>query len=137
MNIFENNVVLRSVKFLVWDVLLDVVRAPVWWYTGGVALAYRGLRDVWLEMEKRMSLKVWMKHLFTPMYGMRDWQSRIISFFVRLVMLVWKLFVVVLFTFLLAALLVGWLLLPVAIVYGFLLHGGVFLGDVLELIPFL
>lgn len=123
---FENNSALRAIKFVIWDVALDFVRMPVWWYTGGLRLAGRGLWNAWREMEKRLSLGVWLKHLFVPMYGYRDWQSRLISFFVRLVLLVAKLFVVLVWSVILIVLFGAWLILPAVVVWMIIYNFAVF-----------
>lgn len=39
---------------------------------------------------KSLALRVWIKNLFVPMYGMYDWQSRLISFFMRLAQIVFR-----------------------------------------------
>ena len=60
------------------------MRWPVWWYTRGLLFVVRGGGSWIRSYSKSLALNVWMKNLFVPMYGMYDWQSRIISFFMRL-----------------------------------------------------
>lgn len=120
MSIFNDNVILRSLKFVVWDVFMEIVRMPVWWYTGGLMRVARSLLESFREVERRESLTVWAKHLFVPMYGMNDWQSRAVSFFVRVVMLFWKLFVVLVWSSILLVLLLAWFAIPPVVVWGIL-----------------
>ena len=60
------------------------MRWPIWWYTRGFVFVARGGMSWVKTYAKSIAINVWMKNLFVPMYGMYDWQSRIISFFMRL-----------------------------------------------------
>lgn len=45
------------------------------------------VKTAWNQLDyfgKSIAVGVWVKNLFVPMFGQRDWQSRIISIFVRL-----------------------------------------------------
>lgn len=70
----------------------DAITFPWWWYTRGLrrvlGWAVRTLRG-W---ERTVGLRVWLKNLFTPMFGQTDWQGRMISFLMRLAVLVGRLF---------------------------------------------
>jgi len=92
----------------------DVVSFLPWWYT-------RGLKRVMLScfgsietMAKSFGVSVWFKNLFVPMYGMYDWQSRIISFFVRVFQLIFRGIGLVIWSLLLFLALAVYILLPFA-----------------------
>ncbi len=102
----------RAVRFLVWDIALDSVRMIVWWYTEGLTLTAGKLARAWQEMESFVALRVWARHLFVPMYGLRDWQSRVISVFMRFFLLAWKVFFMAVWTVLTAGIFAGWVFLP-------------------------
>lgn len=57
---------------------------------------------------KSMAVGVWVKNIFVPMFGQRDWQSRIISFVMRVVNIIGRSF---------AGLIWGLFLLVVGLVY--------------------
>lgn len=68
--------------------LHDALGFVPWWYTVTVPAAFDWFiasvrRDV-----ARLGVRVWLQNLFVPMYGQYDWQSRLISFVVRLVQLI-------------------------------------------------
>lgn len=77
-----------AIKYFFVDFLGGIAFFSVWWYTRGlktsVDRAVHSVRDAsaWL------GLGIWVKNLFVPMYGETSWQGRIISFFIRLVMIV-------------------------------------------------
>ncbi len=102
----------RAVRFVVWDIALDSVRMLVWWYTKGLALTASKLVRAWQEMESFIALRVWVRHLFVPMYGLRDWQSRVISIFMRFFLLIWKVFFMAVWTVLTVGVFALWVLLP-------------------------
>ncbi len=84
----QNNAVVLFVRFLVTDIILDVVRFPVWWYTRG-ALHVAGWYGQQLAFGiDRLALLVLLKNLGRPMFGDYSKQGRLISFFVRIVQLV-------------------------------------------------
>ncbi len=82
--------VLTQIGQLVVEFLLDVVRFPYWWYSGGLVRVFRFCRDGLRAAAWRVSLGLFARYLFTPMYGDYTYSGRALSFVVRLVMLVWK-----------------------------------------------
>ncbi|MEK7183349.1 MAG: hypothetical protein AAB776_01805 [Patescibacteria group bacterium] len=70
------------------DVLLDIVMFPVWWYSRGLLLMLQWCVDTLKGYAKYMAISVWIKNIFVPMFGQNDWQSRLISIFMRSVQIV-------------------------------------------------
>ncbi len=70
------------------DFLGSILWFPVWWYTLGLKkLALR----FWVGLQYRVSsygLRIWIKNMFVPMYGQYDIQGKIVSFFMRFVVLI-------------------------------------------------
>jgi hypothetical protein len=69
-------------------VLQDVFGFLPWWYSVTVPGAVKGYIANLRAEFGRLGLGVWLQNLFVPMYGQYDWQSRIISFVVRLFQIV-------------------------------------------------
>lgn len=69
------------------DILLDIVRFPLWWYTGGAANAGRWYGAKLRDGADALALVILLKNFDRPMYGDYSREGRIISFFVRLVQL--------------------------------------------------
>jgi len=63
-----------------------------------------------------LAIGVWTKNIFVPMFGMHDWQSRIISFFMRVVQIIGRSIALFLLTLIiLFALALYVLVLPAAV----------------------
>jgi hypothetical protein len=111
-----NNFAVYGVK-IITELITDILMFPVWWYSRGLFGWIRSVSGFLSNREKSIGLFVWIKNLFTPMYGQHDWQGRLISFFMRLVQIVFRgIFMLfwLIFSFLL---IVAWLVLPVLVVY--------------------
>jgi len=69
---------------------VEIVGWVFWWYGRGLVQVLSWWRNESRELEDHIHWKQWAKALFVPMYGQRDWKGRLISLFMRLVMLVYK-----------------------------------------------
>jgi len=72
------------------DILTDIVFFPFWWYSFGLVKVIKNLARFVADKEKSLGLLVWIKNIFVPMYGQRDIQGKIISFFIRLIQIVFR-----------------------------------------------
>lgn len=108
-----------SVK-IITDFFVSLFFFPLWWYTKGLVKIVKGLISYLKEREKSLALFVWVKNIFTPMYGESDWQGKIISFIVRVAQIIIR--GIAMFIILITAILflAFWLLLPLIVVYGIL-----------------
>lgn len=77
-------------------VIVEVLTFPWWWYTTGARGVIRWAGRLLRGWERAVGLRLWAKHLLTPMFGQTDWQGRIISFFMRLAVLIGRLLQVLL-----------------------------------------
>lgn len=107
---FSQNIGFLTIQFIAVDVVGDIVYWPVWWYTRGLKKLILYIYNEVAYFENRIGLKMWLKNLFKPMYGQYDWQGRLISFFMRLVVLVYKLVKFILWIFILFIILFIWVL---------------------------
>ncbi len=106
-----------SIAFLLQELLFDIVRFPFWWYTRGLMKVVRAwIREVRIALE-RLSVRIWLQNMFTPMYGDYTKSGRIISFFLRIFVLIWRLIGLILWSAFFGILVVLWVALPVLIVY--------------------
>ncbi len=77
-----------AVKFVAVDLIADFLLFPVWWYTEGFVRALRAAGR-WLRDARRlMAVGLWTKHLFVPMFAQYDISGRLISFSIRLAMII-------------------------------------------------
>ncbi|KKW01855.1 MAG: hypothetical protein UY52_C0018G0012 [Parcubacteria group bacterium GW2011_GWC2_49_9] len=114
MKSMSNSVAWAATKYILIEVLLDVVYFPVWWYTKGVVKLGRYCIASLAMRARNLSLGIWLKNMFTPMFGQYDWQGRLISFMMRVVMLVYKFIAFGVWAIIVTLLFVFWLVVPVA-----------------------
>lgn len=116
------HVIVSGIKFILIDILADFVIWPVWWYTVGLK---NRLKFSWVQIKKiwlSLGLHIWLRNLFTPMYGDKSIVGRLISFPVRLIMLVWKLFWFLIWTGIILILFGLWIAGPIAVVWVIIDH---------------
>ena len=108
--------VVKQTGQLILEFLLDVIRFPYWWYSGGFKLVFNFCRQGFRAVAWRVSLGLFARYLFTPMYGDYTYSGRLLSFVVRLVLLLTKSVRLVLaFLWYLSLLVVWCLLLPLTL----------------------
>ena len=105
------------IKFIVHDVVLDALLFPAWWYTEGLLGMLKFLGVEVRRGAGAIGIGIWVKSLFKPMYGERSWQGRIISFLMRIVILVWKLALFFGWSLILLVLFILWVLVLPALVW--------------------
>ena len=112
------------------DIFLDIILFPVWWYSRGLVLMLEGCLATLQGYAKYMAVGVWMKNIFVPMFGTSDWQSRLISVFMRSVQIVGRSFALVAIAFGIGLVFLIYLVAPILLmlltaynVIGSLLYG--------------
>ena len=75
---------------LVREFFSSIVRFPLWWYTQGLMFVFFKTAKSTRSASVFFGLDVWLKNLFTPMYGDESFSGRLISFLVRMAMVVGK-----------------------------------------------
>lgn len=117
-------IVWETLRFVIVDIIIQILYFPVWWYTEGTLKIVRSIVAQVKALGRSLGLKILFKFLLKPMYGQADIAGRIISFFVRnvhfIVLLTWA----TVYTAVLITLLFVWLLFPVLIVYSVTFHLG-------------
>lgn len=102
-------------KYVAVDVVGSFLYFPVWWYTRGLVRAGAYCLRTIADMARSYGVSVWIKNLFTPMFGQHDISGRLISFFMRLVMIVWYSFILLILSVLMLAVFALWVVLPLFI----------------------
>ena len=107
----------QAIKSLFLDSILEILYFPFWWYSQGlkriVLYSWQSLKNT----NRNLALAIMFKHILKPMYGQYDRAGRIISFFMRLVLLLAKLIAFFFFLLFYISLIIFWLLLPVFTMY--------------------
>ncbi|MFA5184221.1 MAG: hypothetical protein WC456_01710 [Patescibacteria group bacterium] len=102
---------------IILQILGEILYFPVWWYTVGFG---RLAKNAWLfllNQEQILGFGVWLKNIFVPMYGQRDAAGRLISFVIRLVQIIFRGAVLLVWFLVALAALLLWLALPLALFF--------------------
>jgi hypothetical protein len=111
------NIMLNSIILALFDQINNFFYWPVWWYSRGLLAAAKFCGKEITDQQERLGLSIWVKNIFTPMYGQYDIEGRIISFFVRLVQIIIRSILLLVWSLLLLGVFVVWIILPVFIIY--------------------
>lgn len=113
----SNNFATNSIKYVAIDLVGDILYWPLWWYSKGLLkMAKFCFGEIAGEQEK-LGLSVWVKNIFTPMFGQYDIEGRIISFFIRLVQIIGRSILLLIWSILIFILLLAYVIMPLIIVY--------------------
>lgn len=99
------------------QILWDFAYFPLWWYTVGFLRFLKNVASFLSEQWIIIGAGAWIKNLFTPMYGQRDFTGRAISFFIRIVQIIFRFIMFVFFVILSLASIIAWLILPPTIIF--------------------
>ncbi len=114
----KNNIFLSALKYITVDIVLDILYFPIWWYSKGLQRVLSYVRNsAAFFIRRRLALGVWLKSMFKPMFGDYTKEGRIISFFMRVIVLIWKLVITVVWLVCLFVLVIIWIILPPFIIY--------------------
>lgn len=112
-----NNLAYNAFKYVMIDLIGDVLYWPIWWYTKGLKKAvFYCLKEIG-DQEERLGLTIWVKNIFTPMFGQYDIEGRIISFFARLIQIIIRSMIFIILVTLILILFLAWIFVPVIIFY--------------------
>ena len=75
----EKSIARKSIKFILQDIVGDVLFWPIWWYTTGVIESFYRMTDTIVQSNLEFGLTIWIKNIFVPMYGDYSWQGRLVS----------------------------------------------------------
>lgn len=111
------NVFLSSLKYIFVEVVFDILYFPIWWYTKGLSRMANYCLEILIKSSRKLALRIWLQHMFTPMYGDYTKEGRIISFLMRIVVLVFKLIMMVFWTIYVFLIFFAWLIIPLLFIY--------------------
>lgn len=109
---FQHNFLTYSGKIII-SLFLEIVYFPIWWYSVGFFRFFGNVRLFLRGQAKASGFFVWAKNIFVPMYGQSDFAGRAISFFVRLVQVIFRGFILLLWTAICFLALIIWLAVPI------------------------
>jgi hypothetical protein len=113
----KQNIVYLAGKSFAVDIIGDALYFPIWWYTLGlrhiIFNAFKSIRDT----AHNLALRLLVLNIFKPMFAQYDRAGRIISFFMRVVILIARTIYIVIFAILRLIIVVIWIMFPLLVVY--------------------
>jgi hypothetical protein len=110
-----------SPKLLV-QIIWEFLYFPIWWYSQGWLRFAKSLYRFLSWQNASLGTGIWLKNIFVPMYGQTDFSGRLISFFMRLVQVIFRGILLIVIFFLCLTLLFLWALVPIFVVYAIILQ---------------
>ncbi|MCX6795346.1 MAG: hypothetical protein NT165_01260 [Candidatus Falkowbacteria bacterium] len=97
------------------EVIFIIIYFPFWWYSIGFVRCLRYLGRFLRERQESLALFVWLKNIFRPMYGQKDFTGRLISFLMRVIQIIFRALVLIIFLLLALLLALFWLAVPLLV----------------------
>jgi len=113
----KNSLTYSSLKFVLIDLIGDILYWPIWWYSKGLVQTGLFCLNEIKSQYQILGLGTWLKNIFTPMFGQYDWEGRIISFFARLIQIIARTALLITWTIVILILFLAWIILPIFIFY--------------------
>ena len=113
----SNNFASDSIKYVAIDLIGDILYWPLWWYSKGLAKAAEFCFAEISSQQERLGINVWVKNIFTPMFGQYDIEGRIISFFARLIQIIVRSILLFIWSIFILISLLAYVIMPLIIVY--------------------
>jgi len=102
---------------LTLEFFFDFLYAPIWWYTHGLVRAMRFAARLVATGNAQFAPGLWLRNVFVPMFGQYDWQGRLVSFFVRLINVIIRFILLVIWVIFSLCVFTLWIALPIIIIY--------------------
>lgn len=103
-----------------------IIGLPFWWYSSGLKAVIVRLTQTVISTIRGVALDVWIKNLFVPMYGDTSFAGRMISFGMRLVTILSKSLVVLLYVIVCFLIFILYLVFFPFVILGFLYSMGMY-----------
>lgn len=113
----QKNFATNSFRFVVVELIGDTLYWPFWWYTKGLSQTAIFCLQSIKESEETLGVSVWVKNIFTPMFGQYDLEGRLISFFMRLAQIIFRSVALLLWVAFYIAIFIVWIVGPVFVFY--------------------
>lgn len=110
--LMTGNILLQTIKTLFLDFVGEILYFPFWWYSRGLKKIFLYFWQSTKKLASNLSLKIMLQNLFRPMFGQYDRAGRVISFFMRLILLVSRLVVFLVLSIVYLSILIIWLVIP-------------------------
>ena len=103
----------KKIFYPIWELFYF----PIWWYSQNLKEQTQRAGKAIRLGEEFLGFFLWLKNLFTPMFGQYDLAGRLISFFMRLFQIIFRGIGLILWILIVFLGLLFWLILPPFLIY--------------------
>lgn len=75
-------------RLVLVDAFGSLLWFPAWWYTTGMLRVITAARRALAYRREAYGFRVWIRHFFVPMYGQNDLTGKLVSIFMRSIVLI-------------------------------------------------
>jgi len=118
----QKNIGYTSARFVLIDLIGDVIFWPLWWYSTGLAKVARFCGRSIQNRQHQLGIGLWLKNLTVPMFGQYDFEGRLISFLVRFVVICYRSVLLLFWLIWISFLFLLWVIVPVIIFWQLVAH---------------
>ncbi len=108
----------QFMRYLTVDFFGSFLAFPVWWYGRGFIDMLSLVGRMLLFRIKSYNLVLWIKNILVPMYGQYDIAGRLVSLFMRIVVLIGRCIALAVETLAYVVFLIVWLMAPLVAIVG-------------------
>ncbi len=101
---------------IIFGLVTDIIYFPIWWYTAGFVRILQWSKKYLHDRLQANGLMVWLKNIFTPMYGQTDWAGVLISFLTRCLQIIFRSLAMLFWLLVVIILNLVWLAVPIIVV---------------------
>lgn len=101
---------------LISGIIFSILYFPLWWYGFGFLRFAKRIFSFWHEQALSLAVLVWIKNIFTPMYGQSDFAGRLISFGIRLIQIIIRSIILLLWLIICILIILFWLAFPLLLI---------------------
>jgi hypothetical protein len=119
-----SSIIFDSGKIL-GEFIFEILYFPVWWYSRGLLRVLLWAKNFLARKIKSTGILIWLKNIFTPMYGQSDWAGILISFITRVLQIIFR--AIAMFFWITWSLIIItlWLLFPIIVVFEIIFQLGI------------
>lgn len=112
------NIIVQALRSLIIDLVGEILYFPIWWYSQGLLKILAYFVNSIKSTNRNLALSLLLRNFFRPMFGVQDRSGRIISLFMRLILILGRLLVFILLLAFYTLAVIFWLVLPLVVAAG-------------------
>lgn len=116
------NLFSQASRILLIDAVGEILYFPLWWYSEGLIRIFRYFVESIKNANRDLAFTLLLKNLLRPMYGVQDRSGRLISLFMRFILILSRSFIFILFVLFNIIVVLFWIFLPLMVAGGLFLN---------------